>query len=79
MHFKLHIEKKRNIFVIFIYCHVLYDSRRGSYCRFDLLTTWKHDSCLHLMLAPKLFSTIYKSQQHTLSLSSVLSSLVVAW
>jgi hypothetical protein len=39
----------------------------------DLLATLPHDSWLHLILAPSLISTLYKSLQHTLSLSSLFA------
>jgi hypothetical protein len=40
--------------------------------RLDLLTTLTHDSWLHLIIAPSLIFTLYKSLQHTLSLFSLL-------
>jgi hypothetical protein len=40
--------------------------------RLDLLTTLINDSWLHLIIAPLLISTLYKSLQHMLSLCSLL-------
>jgi hypothetical protein len=40
--------------------------------RLGLLITLTHDSWLHLIIAPSLISTLYKSLQHTLSLFSLL-------
>jgi hypothetical protein len=48
------------------------DYRRGLDWRLDLLTTYTQDSWLHLIIAPSLISTPYKSLQNTLSLSSLL-------
>jgi hypothetical protein len=52
------------------------DYRRGLDWWLDLLTTITHDLWLHLIIAPSLISTLYKSLQHTLSLLS--RSLVTA-
>jgi hypothetical protein len=38
---------------------------RGLDWRLDLLTTLTHDSWLHLIIAPSLISTLYKSLEHT--------------
>jgi hypothetical protein len=40
--------------------------------KLDLLTTLRHDTWLHLIVAPSLISTLHKSLQHMLSLFSVL-------
>jgi hypothetical protein len=46
----------------------------------DLLTTLTHNSYLHLIIAPSLISTLYKSLENTLSPFPACSdSLVVAW
>jgi hypothetical protein len=41
---------------------------------------FRHNSELHLIIAPSLISTLYSSLEHTLSLSQpAVSSLVVSW
>jgi hypothetical protein len=42
----------------------------------DLLATLTHNSWLHLIIVPSLISTLYKSQQQTLSFQSAVSSPV---
>jgi hypothetical protein len=45
----------------------------------DLLTTFTHDSKLQAIKAPLPIFKIYKSPQHTLGFSSLLSSPTVSW
>jgi hypothetical protein len=55
------------------------DYNRGLDWSMDLLTTYTDDSELQVITALSLIYTLYKSLQHTLSLSLSYSYLVVAW